>query len=63
MRLTGEFVYCAAIGHRQIVKLTEAKQIDDGRYLCLTCFHGHMTLERGQRIKGADVEPNGHTTL
>lgn len=50
MRLTGEFVYCAAIGHRQIVKLADAELIDDGRYVCRTCRQrGHVTMEVGQR--------------
>jgi hypothetical protein len=49
-------VYCAA--HRQIVKLSEAEQTPEGRYVCRVCRDagrmptdracGHMTIKRGQ---------------
>jgi hypothetical protein len=51
-------VYCAA--HRQIVKLSEAEQTAEGRYVCRVCLTagmapsdrigGHMTTNRGQSV-------------
>lgn len=53
MRLITELVYCAALGHRQIVKLSDADQLEDGRFVCRTCRDGQMALEVGQRKRGS----------
>jgi len=44
-RFVAELVYCGHYAHRAIVKLSEAVQQADGRYLCrrcLTTFDGHV---------------------
>jgi len=58
-RFVAELVYCGHDAHRAIVKLSEAVQQTDGRYVCrqcLTTFDGHMTT-----ITSNNVTANGVT--